>query len=95
MPNFNNEELKEVVGGEGGTSNHKFQNGDWLEYKLAFSPQNVYYVSDVLENQYHIFSYSSVDRIHGECTKQDHGLIPHHEVDLYYIKTNKPYWIKD
>ena len=98
---LNNEELEKVTGGEGGTSNHKYQIGDWVVC-IGKDDLCVNYVKDIIKNRYRLILYTYTgegrgSRFDSGYIKEDKGTISCEIFDLnhHYSKTNKPDWVTE
>ena len=94
---LNNKELEKVAGGEG-TSEHKYQVGDWISgvYEIAF------YIKEIYKNSYHLVMYTRKRQGRGSrfdpgFTKVDKGIISFEAFDnrRNYSKTTKPDWVTE
>ena len=95
---LNNEELKEVSGGDSNWHYTQFEKGDWIDLSHKPPRENgVYYIKEVLGNAYHVIEYNPTGMRKGRFSKyekKDLGVIPQDNFGLFK-KIEKPYWVTE
>lgn len=98
VKDLNNDELRNVNGGETNSHHDKFQAGDWFKGDIARTDEVVYYVKEVLNGQYYLIKYCKYPpdqkKLDPNYKIIDIGYQPTEFYNsILYFKIDKPEWI--